>query len=269
MPSGSPNTRSVVGGLVFALALFASARASAADERKWCAPEAEEIQAGVCFYEPVVETGHAPETDSSKTLVLFLHSLVGAKSDWQWEQQRVLMRAARRYGFATLMPRGRKGIGPGRAPDVWAWPTSARAQDEVEDELVLEWRRAQSLVEERTRQPFERLLVFGFSNGAYYATSLALRNRIDADGYGVFAGGNGGKYSMLLGSRTSKRAPIFVGFGTKDPARKDMRSLGDTLKALGWRHRVKSEPVGHIVTDAQLQAAMVFLSPRAPGKVPP
>jgi len=166
----------------------------------------------------------------------------------------------------VLMPRGRIGIGPGRAPDVWAWPTSAQAQEQLEAALVDEWAQARAKIERGSGRVFERFYVFGFSNGAYYAASLALRNRLPAQGYGVFAGGSGGKYAAFLGSRTSERAPIFVGYGTKDPARKDMQSLVETLKRLGWQHGVKSEPVGHIVTDAQLSAALRYLNASRSGR---
>jgi len=249
-----PSPKRCLGTLL--LALLSLARDAHAEPRAWCAPELEVVSEGVCFHAPA-KADDGP--DGRRVLVLFLHSLVAVESNWQWEQQRLLVRAADKHGFSVLMPRGRRGIGPGRAPDVWAWPTSPRAQEEVEDELLEEWARARATVEARQGFRFERLLVFGFSNGAYYATSLALRDRLPADGYGVFAGGSGGKYASLLGSRTTRRAPIFVGYGTKDPARKHMQSLASTLKRLGWRHRVKSEPVGHLVTDAQLAAAVRFL----------
>ncbi|HET9957988.1 MAG TPA: hypothetical protein VFQ61_26000 [Polyangiaceae bacterium] len=244
-----------VGGLVTALSITPAASAQA---RVWCAPELEALSEGMCFYRPA----QAAESEHP-VLVLFLHSLVAVKSDWQWEQQRVLMSAAERHGFSLLMPRGRAGVGPRSAGDVWAWPTSAAKQAEVESELVDEWLRARAQIEARNGRPFERLFVFGFSNGAYYASTLALRNRVAADGYGVFAGGSGGKYASILGSRTSERAPIFIGYGTKDPAWHDMVSLADTLKKLGWRHRVKAEPVGHLVTETQLAAAMRFLGEHA------
>jgi predicted esterase len=238
------------------LFLFLSAPRAKAESHAWCAPEVEVLADGLCYYAPRNED--VPRAGPA-TLVLFLHSLVGVQSTWQWEQQRLLLRAANTHGFSVLMPRGRIGIGPGRAPDVWAWPTSAQAQEQLEAELVDEWGQARAKIEQSSGRAFERLYVFGFSNGAYYAASLALRNRLQAQGYGVFAGGSGGRYAALLGSRTSDRAPIFVGYGTKDPARKDMQSLVETLKRLGWRHGVKSEPVGHIVTDAQLSAALRYL----------
>jgi predicted esterase len=245
---------------VTALLVASHANADTAPEApEWCAPELETLSPGVCFFAPSdLARTDAHEAD---TLVLFLHSLVGSSSDWQWEQQRVIATAGRKFHFSALMPRGRRGLGPGRAPDVWAWPTAPRAQEQVEDELIAEWTEARERLEARRGKRFERLLVFGFSNGAYYASSLALRGRLPADGYGVFAGGSGGKYGAFVGSKTTQRAPIFVGYGTKDPAHKDMQGLATTLKQLGWRHRVKVERVGHIVTNAQLAGAFRFLVP--------
>lgn len=199
--------------------------------------------------------------NQARTLILFLHSLVPAGSSWQWEQQRTVLRMAEARGFAALMPRGRRGIGPGRLPDTWAWPTSASAQNQLEDDLIAEWASARAELERRQGARFERLYVFGFSNGAYYTSSLALRGRLEeADGYAAFSGGAGGKYASVLGARTSRRVPIFIGYGTRDPAHNDMRTLAKTLSLLGWRHRVKAEDVGHTVTDTQLRFAIAYLS---------
>jgi predicted esterase len=222
---------------------------------------------GVCGYLPERVAEKGSEAKAARTLILFLHSLVPVASTWQWEQQRTLLRMAKANGFAALMPRGRRGIGPGRLPDTWAWPTSASAQKELEDELIAEWGRARAELERRQGAPFDRLYVFGFSNGAYYTSSLALRGRLEqADGYAAFAGGAGGKYASVLGSRTSRRVPIFVGYGTRDPAHKDMRALAKTLALLGWRHRVKAEDVGHTVTETQLRYAIAYLGSAHPAE---
>jgi predicted esterase len=191
-------------------------------------------------------------------LVIFLHSLVGARSSWQWEQQRVMARAGKKLGFAVLMPRGRVAIGPGRAPDVWAWPTSVAMQEQHEAALIEEWLTLKRTLEAR-RGPFASVFVFGFSNGAYYAASLAVRARLPVQGYGVFAGGSGGKYMRVLAGRTQVRAPVFVGYGTKDPAHRDQEALVALLADFGWKHRSKAAPVGHMVTEDQLAAAFHFL----------
>jgi predicted esterase len=247
------------GAVGVALVLFA-APASAAEPspKSWCAPELEQLADGACGYLPE----RAPKKASQpRTLILFLHSLVPGGSTWQWEQQRTVLRIAQANGFAALMPRGRRGIGPGRLPDTWAWPTSASAQDELEDDLIAEWASLRAKLERKQGAPFERLYVFGFSNGGYYTSSLALRGRLeDADGYAAFSGGAGGKYASVLGSRTTRRVPIFIGYGTRDPAHNDMRTLAKTLALLGWRHSVKAEDVGHTVTDTQLRFAIAYLS---------
>jgi dienelactone hydrolase len=223
----------------------------------WCAPELEVIQDGVCAFTP------APTASKERTLVIFLHSLVGVGSSWAWEQQRLMTKMAKAYGLGALIPRGRPGFGPGRDPKVIAWPTAKELQDQHEATLVAEWTAARQKLEQRTGK-FDKVLVFGFSNGAYYATSLALRGRLaDVDGYGVFAGGSGGKYSRLLAASTERKVPIFVGYGTLDKAHPAQRELGKLLHELRWPHRVKAERIGHTVSDSQIRGALQFLGAAA------
>jgi predicted esterase len=243
----------VVGALAFALAPE-PVRAETADSDEFCAPELESLAGGACYAAPKQHAANEP-----KTLVLFLHSLVGARGNWQWEQQRTLARVGERSGMSVLMPRGRLGIGPGRKPDVWAWPTSHAAEQTVEPEVLAEWVK---LREEVTRRhgEFERTFVMGFSNGAYYATSLAVRAQLDADGYAVFAGGSGSRWIAARARATTKRrAPIFIGYGTRDAARHDARALANLLGRLKWPHRVRSADVGHTVTNDQLDRAVAYL----------
>jgi predicted esterase len=245
-----------------ALALLSLVSTKALAEQQeapaWCAPESETLTDGMCYFDPSASGGDQGGSGTD-TLVVFLHSLVRTNSAWQYEQQRLMMRTAAALQFAVLMPRGRPGIGPGRAPNVLAWPGSPQMQDAIEDEIIAEWDNARARIEERQGRAFRRVFVFGFSNGAYYTTTLAVRDRYRADGYGIFAGGNGSRYNRLLASRTERRAPIFVGYGTKDPARAHMGSLARMLADLHWQHRVKTAPIGHWVSDAQLLAAVRFL----------
>jgi predicted esterase len=215
------------------------------------------IGESTCFYAPDTEAV-AGAQGAPRTLVIFLHSLVGDGSGWQWEQQRLMQRTAKLHGFSALMPRGRLAVGPGRDPKTWAWPTATALQEQLEDGLIAEWMSAKVEVERRT-SPFNRVLVFGFSNGAYYATSLALRGRLDVDGYGVFAGGSGAKYLKLQAARAQHKAPIFVGYGTKDPDHHRQRALVRLLRQLGWKHRAKAASIGHTVSDAQIRSALQFL----------
>jgi predicted esterase len=226
--------------------------AVAESEPRWCAPELETLDDEVCLYVP--QRGM-----TQKTVVIFLHSLVGRGTDWQWEQQRTMMMAADRHGVAVLMPRGRLGLGPGRAPDVWAWPTAQRTEAAVEQSLIAEWSAARAVAEKR-HGAFERELVFGFSSGAYYAASLALRNPIGAEGYGVFAGGSGSKWKAAGAKSVTDRPRVFIGYGTKDPSRRDPQAYARLLKELDWPHRLDAAPVGHTVTNEQLKRAFEYLA---------
>src|SRR6185503_282327 len=241
----------MLGGLV----LVAWSRLAVADEAepRWCAPELETLANDVCLYVPSRGGG------KPKTVVIFLHSLVNRGTSWQWEQQRTMMQSADRHGFAVLMPRGRLGVGPGGAPDIWAWPTAQRTEAEVEPALVREWTTAREAAEKRLG-PFERVFVYGFSSGAYYAASLALRNPVGAEGFALFAGGSGSKWKASGAKNVAKRAPVFVAYGTKDPSRRDPQAFAKLLKELEWPHRLDSAPVGHTVTNEQLRRAFEYLT---------
>lgn len=219
----------------------------------WCAPELESVTSTVCYHAP-----GGPSAERPGTLVIFLHSLIGEGSSWAWQQQRLMMTYSDRYGFNALIPKGRGGLGPGRDPNVLAWPTARTLQEQHEDAMIEEWTRARALVEKRSGS-FDKVFVFGFSNGAYFATSLALRGKLAVDGYGAFAGGNGGKYHSILAQKAPRRVPLFVGYGTKDPDHLRQEGLVKLLRQLGWPHRSRADRVGHTVTDAQVRGALTFL----------
>ncbi|WP_437753752.1 alpha/beta hydrolase [Sorangium sp. So ce1389] len=206
-------------------------------------------------------------------LVIFLHGVVQPDSGWQWAQQRGAARAGARRGVAVLMPRGRRGIGPravsrsaSSMEDWWCWPTSAAAQAAHEDAMLAEWDTARAELERRAGGRFERVLVFGFSNGAYYATSLAMRGRLQVDGYAAFAGGSGARHLERSGAQTRLRVPVFVGWGGKDPAHKDQVALARMLRRLKWPSRSLGKPrAGHAMTDDQVDEALDFLIGRRGG----
>ena len=220
----------------------------------WCAPEVERLSDEICHFSPRPAGDAAP-----RTLVIYLHGVIQASSTWQHTQQRALVRHAKVHGFSVLLPRGRRGIGPKGMRDWWTWPTSVRAQQQVEDELIHEWMQARALLEQRNGRAFDAVYVFGFSNGAYYASALALRGKLDVDGYAVFAGGSAG-YLERHARQTGERPPIYVGYGDQDrTARHDCQRLGAALRSLGWPYRMKGRPrVGHTITDTMVSEALAF-----------
>ncbi|WP_441291436.1 alpha/beta hydrolase [Sorangium sp. KYC3313] len=249
-----------------AAAPMASAPASPQDPAaaRWCAPELASLPGEVCAFLP------AREAPGPRVLVIFLHGVVHPDSGWQWAQQRGAARAGARHGAAVIMPRGRRGIGPKTMEDWWCWPTASAAQTAHEDALLAEWDAARAELERRAGARFERVLVFGFSNGAYYATSLAMRGRLPVDGYAAFAGGSGARYLQRAGAQTKLRAPVFVGWGGKDPAHKDQVALAKMLRRLKWPSRSLGKPrAGHAMTDEQVDEAFAFLTGRRGGDKAP
>ena len=230
-------------------------QAEAKPPPSWCAPELEALAGEVCHFSPKTKSGDPPTT-----LVIYLHGVIKPGTEWQWTQERAMVRQAKVHGLTALVPRGRRGIGPKGMRDWWTWPTSTRAQGEVEDELVAEWMNAKALLEARHGRPFEKTYVFGFSNGAYYGAALALRGRLKVDGYALFAGG-GGTYLKRHASGVTDRPPIYVGYGKKDrTASHDSYQLGMMLRSLGWPYKlVGRRRVGHSMTDAQVSEALAFL----------
>jgi predicted esterase len=151
--------------------------------------------------------------------------------------------------------------------DWWTWPNGVAAQAENEKPILDEWARAKALLEEKSGKPFERVWVFGFSNGAYYATSLALRGRLSAtdavvhvDGFASFAGGSGEAYLERAAKAASTRTPLFVAWGGKDKAHPDQVKLSRMLKRLRWPTASEGAPrAGHVMTDHQAASAIRFL----------
>ncbi|WP_437525113.1 hypothetical protein WME79_37460 [Sorangium sp. So ce726] len=273
-PAAAPAASAPPAAAPPAAAPAASAPASpqGAAAARWCAPELASLPGEVCAFLP------AREAPGPRVLVIFLHGVVQPDSGWQWAQQRGAARAGARHGVAVMMPRGRRGIGPKTMPksmptsmeDWWCWPTASAAQTAHEDALIAEWDVARAELERRAGGRFERVLVFGFSNGAYYATSLAMRGRLPVDGYAAFAGGSGARYLERAGAQTKLRAPVFVGWGGKDPAHQDQVALAKMLRRLKWPSRSLGKPrAGHAMTDEQVDQAFAFLSGRRGGDKAP
>jgi predicted esterase len=250
--SASPAPRGVGSGRA---AASSSATPAAPVPARWCAPELEELPSAACVVVP-------PHPRDPLTVAIFLHGVIAPETGWQWAQQRAAARAATAQGLVALLPRGRRGYGPRGMEDWWTWPTSARAQAAIEGELLAEWDAGRAELERRLGRPFSRYYLFGFSNGAYYASSLALRGLAKADGIGVFAGGTRDAQLLVAARKVTRRPPIYVGYGTADSsARADAAAFGDALRALGWPSRVVARPgVGHTMTDSMVTEALTLFA---------
>jgi len=216
----------------------------------WCAAELETLPGDVCF----APVAHQP--DATRTLVIFLHGLVKAGAGWQHSQMRLAARGGKRLGFSVLAPRGKKGISRYGA-DMVSWPTSRAARAAHEAALLSTWVSSQKLIEKRQGAPFDEVFVVGFSNGAYYAGSLALRGRLSVDGYAVFAGGSPYRPSAAV----DKRAPIFVGISSKDDTTLWRTCANSAPSEQSAPQRRSDWPAGFAAVAQRMSEAGSFLSP--------
>lgn len=226
-----------------------AAKASdAAAPKPWCAPEVHELSDHVCWAE-----GSVPE-DGRRTLVVYMHGAYATTPGFPWLQQRAMALHAKRLGFTVLLP-----TSP-RTENAYVWPTSEKAQKEQEKELLAHIRKAKADLEKTVGHPFDETFVVGFSSGAYYASSLAVRGALDADGFIVLAGGS----SWARSPEGGKRAPVFVGVSAADAQTRDhSRALAGTLGQLGWPYRVEERNAGHEVDWGLLTHGIAWLRSRS------
>ncbi len=223
-------------------------------ERRWCAPELQMLSHEVCAFVPNVPSM------GPRTIIMHLHGVIQPDATSQWNQQRAAAKVGAAYGFTVIMPRGRRGIGPTGLEHYWAWPTNIDTRSKFEKALVAEWLAAKGELEKQAGSAFERTYIFGFSNGAYYATSLAMRAVVAVDGYALFAGGSGAPYHEYEGRKTKNRAPIAVAWGEADPSHEKQEDLVKLLGRLRWPSiSLPHARTGHVMTDTQVAEALGYL----------
>jgi predicted esterase len=227
--------------LLAAAVALASGLANAATP--WCASDYDALSDGIC---------HVGSTDGQerRTLVIFLHGAIAKDVDWQHIQEKALARQAKQSHFEAIFPRA--PLGPGG----YVWPGSVSAQEAVESDLVSSWSRARRTLEARNGKPFDDVFVMGFSSGAYFVSSLALRGKLKVDGYAVFAGGAG----WVSGESPARKPPVFVGVCADDAqTREHSRAFGAAAQARGFPTRIDEQPIGHMFGDLHVAHAVSYL----------
>src|SRR6201999_802608 len=86
-------------------------------------------------------------------------------------------------------------------------------QAEHEEALIEQWMTSKTILEQRENKRFDNVFIFGFSSGAYFASSLAMRGRVDVNGYAVLCGGQPMQPAQTPAAHF---APVFVGVCAED-----------------------------------------------------
>jgi predicted esterase len=228
----------------------AAPSSSAAPAAKpWCAPEVSELSDHVCYVD-----GGAP-SDGRRTLVVYLHGALATKPGFAYMQQRAMALYAKRHSFTVIMPTGPSdGVG-------YVWPSAQKDLKAKESAVLAGIQQARIDIEQRVGHRFDETFVVGFSSGAYYGSSLALRGALDVDGYIVLAGGTSW---VQPSDMSSKRAPIFVGVSAADSlSMNHSRALASTLRATSWPARGEERNAGHGVDGAFMDHGIAWLRAQA------
>ncbi len=222
--------------------------AKSAPDKPWCAPEVQELADHVCYFD-----GAAPD-ETRHTLVIYLHGALATNPGFQYLQQRGMALHAKHHAFTVLIPTSPLTAGG------YVWPTSQAAQKESEAGILAGIADDKKKLEERLGKTFDETFVVGFSSGAYYASSLAVRGALDVDGYIVLAGGSSW---VRAGAKDVKRAPVFVGVSAADPqTREHSRAFGAGLASMRWPVRVEERNAGHMVDWTFMAHGMAWLRGR-------
>jgi len=213
--------------------------------KSWCAPEVTELSDHVCYAD-----GGA-QSDGRRTLVIYLHGALATRPGFAWMQQRTMAMNASRSNFTVLIPTGPSdGVG-------FVWPSSQKDLKEKEPAILAKLQQARIDLEKRVGHGFDETFVVGFSSGAYYASSLALRGVMPVDGTIVLAGGTSW---VAPSDAAAKRFPIFVGVSAADPlSMNHARALAGTLSAAHWVYRAEERRVGHGVDTAFMDRGIAWL----------
>lgn len=236
-----------------AKAKVAHAAKTPPEAKTYCAPEVSELSEHVCYF----DGGAAADGSGKNTLVIYLHGALAMYNGFFFMQQRAMALHAKKHGFTVLMPTSPSdGVG-------YVWPTSQAAQKEQEAGIVAGIAKSRAALEKKVGHKFDETFVVGFSSGAYYGSSLAVRNVLDVDGYIVLAGGSSWVKPESVAAK-NKRVPVFVGVSAADPQTAGhSRSFAGSLAAMGWPYKVEERNAGHMVDWTFMAHGIAWLRERS------
>jgi predicted esterase len=179
-----------------------------------------------------------------------LHGLYADTPGFQYLQQSALAMHATRHGFTVLLPTAPLDKG------AYAWPTSLEAREKQEEAVLTSIRASRTKLEQTIGHGFDEVFVIGFSSGAYYGSSLAVRGPLATDGFMALAGATP-RVSPVV---NEKRTPIFVGISGQDPQTRDhSRSFAGSLATVKWPYHAEELQTGHMVDWTFMARGLAWL----------
>ena len=143
---------------------------------EWCIEGLSALDEETCYIFPIAN-------EKPRELLIYLHGIVSPApgADAQRVFQTIVMHASLRGGVVAMIPRGRRGIGPGASKDWWAWPTTPSDYSKYANAILTSFTEHKVALEKIAGAPFLRTYLAGSSNGAYFLTTVALHGAFQAD----------------------------------------------------------------------------------------
>jgi predicted esterase len=253
--SASPATASVSEpapapspGPSISLAAAAPPKPAADVTTDWCISDVSVLDEQTCYV--------LPDSPSS-SLVVYLHGIVPptTASPHKTRVESIVASAARRDGFAALLPRGLQGHAGSKHPGWWGWPTDEASFQKLGGALIERFSASRRELERRTGHAFQKIYLAGSSAGAYFVTLVVLHGSMHADGYGIMSGGSGHAGAAL---QARPAAPLYAGFGTYDSVGAGARAFAESVRKQGWPVCVRAHALGHGAKAVYLDEAIEF-----------
>lgn len=217
-----------------------------------CAADYVAIADDACLELPIAD----PAKKKPVPLLLYLHGLYQPEQmGEELARQERVGTHARARGVAVLALRGETGICDVRGDRIgWVcWPSNEQVAYRAES-VVESWKTP--IAKARAQVGDGPTYVLGFSNGAYFAGLLAVRDLFPADAFVIAQGGDVEPVHAL----GPKRPLLLLSPGTDAPTVvAEMDRFASALAADGWSFVEESRPGGHELTDDDVDAALDFL----------
>ncbi len=220
----------------------------------WCPERFESGPSDTCFA--------IPENPSKDTPVLvYLHGMYqGHGSPEEWAAVGVAIDR----GFAVVIPRGKRGLCAWRAElkDHYCWPQDAEDTQTMKS-VVKEWDRVLWQVDALLEGGTHKRYVLGSSNGAFFASYLAMHAIFPGQAYAVVNGGPLG----APGAKSTQAPVLLVAGDEASDASAKTKELHEVLSKASWAHGFCPRSGGAALTVGDVESAIRFFKQDASGSL--
>jgi predicted esterase len=204
-----------------------------------------------CGQDRIAENGACIAEPSGKAgLVLFLHGKFSGEAD-VWTRTMVAERAKRK-GFSVLALYGRRGFCPWEKdpPAYMCWPAE-ESDAAAAAEIVATWKTLVERAEQQLGVHGRRILI-GYSNGAFFAATVLLRNMTPwLDAGGILLGGS------KADVQASRMPSLVLVAAREDPWHfSTMAELHSKLETANWPHRYHVRSGSHALQPSDVDLVL-------------